>query len=425
MFAILAVSWAVYDVQADSAAANESLRWPEPIPNPWYQGWVGKDLYDPSDLVASGRVNAWDDSKLTYRIITSNPFCTAVYVDGMVDVSRLTILRSKVNYHGEVMSGIPLLVQVPENLANSTIQSLLERPLIRSVQMISPSLSSPYINYNADIPDRERMPTCNPSLDGGVQDYLYEYLIYQDHLKNAILDAGLAQDFIASFRMALHNYEPPHSVSPGILYNAHIRTKNLTSTETFLRDNSVKIRHSGPSVFPDGRVLPGYYIYADVPYSIILPLTERDEVTSVTPPSPITHFSHGFGDIHTEGLDEHDHATQWHDLGYNGTGIKVGVIDLGFRGIQDAIKNGELPAPTYNCGEIGGLNRCDFWSRSSHGTRVAEIVMDMAPGAELFIARADNITGTYDMTEWMIKQDVDIIVQSSSHVVFEGPGDGT
>ena len=425
LFALLILSWAAYDVWADDTSINESLRWPEPVPDPWYQGWVGQDLYNPSDLVASGRVNAWVDGMITYRIITSNPFCTAAHVDSMDGVSRLTLLRSKISYQGEIVSGIPLLIQVPESLANSTIQALLERPLIRSVQLISPSALPPHINHNAMQPDREWMPYCNPSLSGGVQKYVYEYLIYQDHLKNAILDANLAQDFIASFRKALHNYEPPHNSSPGMLYGARIITNNLTSTEAYLMDNGGKIHSSGPREFPDGRVLPGYFMYADVPYPILLPLTELDDVETIEPMYETLLLSHGFGSTHTEGLDEHEHAEQWHDQGHDGTGIRVGVIDVGFLGIQDAINAGELPSSLIsNCiGTYQNLSLCD--EEDIHGTQVAEIVMDMAPGAELFIGMPNGTYRTYAITEWMVNQSVDVIVRSATFPVFEGPGDGT
>ncbi|HHK60528.1 MAG TPA: hypothetical protein ENJ73_02240, partial [Desulfobacterales bacterium] len=69
-------------------------------------------------------------------------------------------------------------------------------------------------------------------------------------------------------------------------------------------------------------------------------------------------------------------------LGTDGTGIKVGIIDLGFTGYTDAQASGDLPAnltiTDYTGSGTGGTN---------HGTQVAEIVHDMAPGVELYLAK--------------------------------------
>lgn len=74
-------------------------------------------------------------------------------------------------------------------------------------------------------------------------------------------------------------------------------------------------------------------------------------------------------------------ATAWHSAappGFTGAGVKVAVIDLGFAALQQSIDAGELPAG------VEVVNRCGGrLTSTNHGTGVAEVVRDVAPGAEL------------------------------------------
>jgi hypothetical protein len=74
-------------------------------------------------------------------------------------------------------------------------------------------------------------------------------------------------------------------------------------------------------------------------------------------------------------------ASAWHAAaapGFRGAGVHVAVIDLGFGGLQTAIGAGDLPAG------VEVVNRCrDRLESTTHGTAVAEIVHEVAPGAEL------------------------------------------
>jgi subtilisin family serine protease len=75
------------------------------------------------------------------------------------------------------------------------------------------------------------------------------------------------------------------------------------------------------------------------------------------------------------------------DVGYTGNGGKVAVIDAGFAGYRDAQASGEPPASATlvdDCGgelESGGVE---------HGTAVAEIVHEVAPGAVLYLICVDS-----------------------------------
>ena len=78
-------------------------------------------------------------------------------------------------------------------------------------------------------------------------------------------------------------------------------------------------------------------------------------------------------------------AGDMHLPGHDGTGVKIGVIDLGFSSLASAIASGDLP---------NGQTVTDYTgsgpSGTNHGTNVAEIVHDMAPGAQLFLAKINT-----------------------------------
>ncbi len=78
-------------------------------------------------------------------------------------------------------------------------------------------------------------------------------------------------------------------------------------------------------------------------------------------------------------------AADMQALGINGAGVKVGVIDLGFASLNSAQASGDLPA---------GLTIVDYTGTGNggidHGTNVAQIVHEMAPGAQLYLAKIDT-----------------------------------
>ena len=113
-------------------------------------------------------------------------------------------------------------------------------------------------------------------------------------------------------------------------------------------------------------------------------------------------------------------ASDMQSLGNNGAGIKVGVIDLGFSSYTNAQASGDLPAlltiKDYTGTGTGGIN---------HGTNVAEIVYDMAPGIDLYLAKIDTITQIAAAVSDMIAAGVSVIVHSVSwfgSAYYDGSG---
>jgi len=100
-------------------------------------------------------------------------------------------------------------------------------------------------------------------------------------------------------------------------------------------------------------------------------------------------------------------AADMQTLGSVGVGVKIGIIDLGFAGYTSAQASGDLPATLnitdYTGSGTGGLN---------HGTQVAEIAYDMAPGAEFYLAKIGTTTQLQQAVNDMAAAGVKVINHS-------------
>lgn len=113
-------------------------------------------------------------------------------------------------------------------------------------------------------------------------------------------------------------------------------------------------------------------------------------------------------------------ASAWHDEGFTGTGVKVAVIDGGFAGLADRQAGGDLPANAITQDHCGGK----LTTASEHGTAVAEIVHEMAPGAQLYLVCIASDDDFAAAVAYAKSQGVHVINFSAG---WEGPfrNDGT
>ena len=185
----------------------------------------------------------------------------------------------------------------------------------------------------------------------------------------------------------------------------------------FLADNAnIAPRHVGED-----------YVEAFVPVGLLRQIPEMSGVlyveTIVPPelpqmPSQKTIPGNGPG-VHGSDV--------WNEAGFTGDGIKVGVIDTGFDGFSELMGT-ELPEMVIarcfgtETDEAQGLVSCE--GNSSHGTKVAESIIDMAPDAFLYIGRPMSKGDLVDIVDWMTGKGVSVINMSLSWT-FDGPGDGT
>ena len=112
---------------------------------------------------------------------------------------------------------------------------------------------------------------------------------------------------------------------------------------------------------------------------------------------------HPVAEAVTEGV-ELINADEWHDTGYSGAGIKIGVLDIGFYGYSSLVGT-ELPAPV----DVSWAPSVGDEGTDAHGTACAEIIHDFAPSADLYFATCATDAEWDDAVTWLIGKDVDII----------------
>lgn len=111
-------------------------------------------------------------------------------------------------------------------------------------------------------------------------------------------------------------------------------------------------------------------------------------------------------------------SSAWQTQGSDGTGTRVAIIDGGFDGYASRLGT-ELPA-----GTVADLTRCGGGTGGDeHGTGVAEIVHDMAPGAALLLL---CISDGFDFIDAMdsLPADVDVVNGSIGFTLLDR-GDGS
>ena len=171
------------------------------------------------------------------------------------------------------------------------------------------------------------------------------------------------------------------------------------------------------------------YIEAYVPVLLLPSASEREGVVSVrtiVPPQPAQ------GIVVSEGVAAHG-VPAWHAAGLKGQGVKIGVIDVGFKDFQ-SLMGTELPstveARCYTDVGVFTSNLIDCVpteapeSSKLHGTAVTEAAFDIAPEAEYYIANTSSLGDLADTVDWMVADGVDVINMSVGFL-FHGPGDGT
>ncbi|MEZ5124978.1 MAG: S8 family serine peptidase [Thermoleophilia bacterium] len=113
-------------------------------------------------------------------------------------------------------------------------------------------------------------------------------------------------------------------------------------------------------------------------------------------------------------------ASAWQAEGWTGSGVKVGIVDIGFDGYVDLLGT-ELPAAE---GVVAwGGSGLPENGGDIHGAAVAEIVHDVAPGAKLYLARVEDEVDLGNAVDWLLAQGVDVISMSLSWP-GAGIGDG-
>ena len=149
-----------------------------------------------------------------------------------------------------------------------------------------------------------------------------------------------------------------------------------------------------------------------VPASSLLAVSELPGVRFVRRP----HRPHSQGTI-SEGASRIG-ALANHSAGVKGQGVKVAIIDGGFKGANKL--SGDMPARWSYYDYTGeGIYAGD----SVHGTACAEIIHDVAPEAELYLYKTGDMVDFENAKDRCIRNGIDIINYSSGWF-GTGIGDG-
>lgn len=125
--------------------------------------------------------------------------------------------------------------------------------------------------------------------------------------------------------------------------------------------------------------------------------------------------------VTSEGLPA-TNVSEWHADGFTGNGVKVGVIDVEMYGYDGLIGTELPPADKVHFQSFGGGAS---GPGEVHGTAVAEIIHDMAPDAELYLAKIGGTTSNFiSAVQWMVSSGVRVVAMSITYFGV-GPGDGT
>jgi hypothetical protein len=127
-------------------------------------------------------------------------------------------------------------------------------------------------------------------------------------------------------------------------------------------------------------------------------------------------------------------AAAWHAAGITGAGAKVGIIDYFDMTEWNPAEHGPLPTAANGhafCLDTTGIlpnlcigNEIDSTLGDVHGIAVAEIIKDMAPGAEIFVAVTATTADTQAAIDFFHANGVKIISRSLINP-YDGAGDGT
>ena len=283
--------------------------------------------------------------------------------------------------------------------------------------LISLTIVAPIVQGDGDGPEGFSVPE--------KQELQYPNL--GSHLNQLVASVEVGQQ--SAHQAAAHS--PIHS-GGSVAVTIHL-SGNVDDVVQFLEDNGGDPRNVGED-----------YIEAYVPVALLGQLSEQPGVTRVreiVPPEP------SYGEYVSQGVQTHL-SQAWNDAGYSGQGVKVGVIDLGFSGLT-SLMGSELPTNIQGrCyTDIGmptdDLSNCDVEDEVSarfpecldaaqrsavlnavHGTAVGESLVDIAPGASLYVANPFSRADLQDTVQWMAAEGVSVINYSVGYI-FDGPGDGT
>ncbi|MBI4934463.1 MAG: S8 family serine peptidase [Actinobacteria bacterium] len=206
---------------------------------------------------------------------------------------------------------------------------------------------------------------------------------------------------------------------------------------------ATRVRAAGGTI--TGSV-PGALVQATVPVAAVESLAESARVSQVQYPRRAGHApvvtparTEAIGTGPTLGSEvASTGADLWQTAGHLGTGVKVGIVDFFDFTAWAPAEHGALPDAAHQfcrdttgtvpnlCNPNGTISSAAVLGTESghHGVAVAEIVRDMAPGVELFVASVGTTADLQAAVDFFGANGVTILTRSLGSA-YDGPGDGT
>ncbi|MFQ6033787.1 MAG: hypothetical protein ACE5KR_02870, partial [Candidatus Bipolaricaulia bacterium] len=103
-------------------------------------------------------------------------------------------------------------------------------------------------------------------------------------------------------------------------------------------------------------------------------------------------------------------AALFHAHGFTGQRVRVAVIDVGFKGLSGAIEKGALPREII--ADTRDYSGTGLEEGTNHGTAVAELVHQVAPGALLSLKKVGDEVDLANAVDDSLRQGIQIIVHS-------------
>lgn len=202
----------------------------------------------------------------------------------------------------------------------------------------------------------------------------------------------------SSFSYSLKSVQKPEQESiSGSLYKSSDSISTFTpSVKTFIYSlQGLNFSNQESEIVVESN--SGNLLQLLTPFSSLDSLKKLDGVKNIREPQYVhPHVvSEGVGVINADKL---------HEIGVNGEGVKVAIIDIGFENMNV----GEV----YNIEELKTFRGDGHMYASSHGAACAETLLDVAPNASLYLYAVSTDVEMLEAVDYAISKDVDIISMS-------------
>lgn len=245
------------------------------------------------------------------------------------------------------------------------------------------------------------------------------------------LSSHVLRDLVAA-DAAGRSSPPGLEVRGGSVVVEALASESIASTEDAVRAVGGRVRASATEL-----------VLAEVPIRALARLEAHRAVKSVRPPLTI---SEPIGDARGTAVEDaptstlattpapvgqevqKTNAAAWHDAGFTGAGVRIGIIDAFDQGEWGWLQTrGQVPVPAGTFCRWNGLTESMWsgcWDPYPHGNAVAEVIHEMAPDAQLYLAEVLTTADLAAAIDWFAANDVAIVSRSETSE-YDGPGDGT